>query len=388
MEKKYLLYIDTLGFADLVEDEMKVRRLYHIIENLNAHIHDSFRVIVFSDTILIYNAVEPIDDKDHRYLVMFLIEFVQDLLYRIIGKGYFFRAVLIYGEFEHTKTNIEKFFGKALVDAYQKEKSINCTGLFIDNICQKYNSIFRVERYDKEFSFVFLNQSIERVIRDYGPLPIDPEFLFDTDYEWFLVRDVQMLKDIYTIMRTHKDPKVRKKMFATWKFYCKRYPDFVKKLIKSKFNLNVISNSPKWKKFTKSIRDGYRGYGVKVPTIEQFRKVINKARKAGRLAARKKYLEIHGSIESVPKFIAPCGGAMVVLDIDNRSLLGRFLLHLKTDTLKISIERARYFGGIILSIYGMHSWQERVVDEAAEQAAFEIIKKELNVDGYIHSYYS
>ena len=76
MKHKYLLYIDILGFADLVnESQADVRRLYKILEGLNCHKHDAFQVIVFSDTILIYNKFDTFLKHEHEYAVMFLIEF-------------------------------------------------------------------------------------------------------------------------------------------------------------------------------------------------------------------------------------------------------------------------------------------------------------------------
>ena len=191
MEKKYLLYIDILGFSELVkESEAKVRRLYRIIDSLNVHRHPSFKAIIFSDTILVYNVDDAFFKHDHEYLVMFLIEFAQNLLYQSVGRNYYFRAVLVYGEFEHKSLrNTEQFFGNALIDAYVKQKSVKCTGLFIDNHCHTYNDIFPVERYDKNLSFVYLNQSLEELHRgELGPIPVDADLLYQTDYQWYLAK--------------------------------------------------------------------------------------------------------------------------------------------------------------------------------------------------------
>ena len=88
MKNKYLLYLDILGFSQLVEHSPKtIREIYKIIDSLNVHTHDVFHTIVFSDTILVYNKVAPGSRDDHEYLVMNSIEFAQDLLYRFIGCG-------------------------------------------------------------------------------------------------------------------------------------------------------------------------------------------------------------------------------------------------------------------------------------------------------------
>lgn len=57
MSDRFLLYIDILGFSNMVRDEpRKVVRVYEILDTLNVHNQSDFKVIVFSDTILIYNS--------------------------------------------------------------------------------------------------------------------------------------------------------------------------------------------------------------------------------------------------------------------------------------------------------------------------------------------
>jgi hypothetical protein len=60
MPDKYLLYIDILGFSDLVQnDPHQIERIYGVLDSLNVHRHDVFRTIVFSDTVLVYNRLTP-----------------------------------------------------------------------------------------------------------------------------------------------------------------------------------------------------------------------------------------------------------------------------------------------------------------------------------------
>ena len=100
MPSKYLLYIDLLGFSDLVLKRGAVSRLYNIINSLNAHKHHAFRTIAFSDTLLVYNTYDPVSEHDRHYIVMFMCEFAQDLFYRLIGRNLYFRAYLTKGEFK------------------------------------------------------------------------------------------------------------------------------------------------------------------------------------------------------------------------------------------------------------------------------------------------
>ena len=95
MAKKYLLYVDILGFGSIVKnDPEKVERIYGILDSLNAHKHDVFKTIVFSDTVLVYSDDTPTDrPEDHEYLVWYSIEFAEDLHHRLTGQDVYFRAV-------------------------------------------------------------------------------------------------------------------------------------------------------------------------------------------------------------------------------------------------------------------------------------------------------
>ena len=240
---KYLLYIDILGFSNLVfESEKRVIELYNIIDSLNCHNHDAFKTIVFSDTMLVYNIDYHGIEADDRYLVMFLIEFAQNLLYQTIGKDYYFRATLVYGEFIHsTPDKVERFYGKALIDAYNKEKQIIGTGLYIDDRCNKYNNIFKTEKYNNDLSFVYLTQSMDRILMGYlGDFPYSKFLTKDMDMFYGLKKDIKMFKTIYYLKDNHPDPKVRAKHQSTWSFYEKRYSTILKGFVDSDFKIKKI----------------------------------------------------------------------------------------------------------------------------------------------------
>jgi hypothetical protein len=56
MSNRCLLYIDVLGFSQMIEcDPRKVALVYSILDDLNVHRHNAFKAIAFSDTILAYN---------------------------------------------------------------------------------------------------------------------------------------------------------------------------------------------------------------------------------------------------------------------------------------------------------------------------------------------
>lgn len=249
MSQRYILYIDVLGFSEMVKSSpSKIGELYKIIDSLNVHRHDVFKTIVFSDTILVYNDTEPKSGHDHAYLVRYSCEFAQDLVYRTIKTNVHFRAVLRYGEFDHYHLqHIECFFGTGLIDAYLKEKEIACTGLFIDKSCERYNLIFPISKYDDDVSFVYLNQSLERLnLISQGMLPVDPYYLNYADEFPWLVWEVMYLKNIHDLMINHREPKVRAKFLMAWQFYRLRYPDLLHEFQQSNFSLKVICPSYDW----------------------------------------------------------------------------------------------------------------------------------------------
>jgi hypothetical protein len=155
--KKYFLYVDILGFSSLVTQD-RVGDLYHRLDSLNAHSHSSFSTIVFSDTIVIYNKDDlDWDERDKTALVSRLCEFAADLFYRLISQDIHFRAYICCGEFAHSKMHhIEAFYGRALIQSYQREREIQCTGLFIDNELVPYVEIFVTDKYDDRSHYVHL----------------------------------------------------------------------------------------------------------------------------------------------------------------------------------------------------------------------------------------
>lgn len=249
MSTKYLLYIDILGFSDLVKtDPIQVERIYGVLDSLNVHSHHAFRTIVFSDTVLVYNRFDPkpSDVKEHEYLVWYLIEFAEDLHHRLTGQGLYFRAVLVSGEFQHyALENIDCFFGKALIEAHTREKTIPSVGLFIDTGCNQYNRYFRTEHFGNRLHFVHLNRSVESLQNETnGELPVEANLL-DDNYP-YLAWQVRFLSDIHTMKQNHPDPIVRTKFLTAWDFYIRRYPKLLKALEVGGFDMKVFNPMYDW----------------------------------------------------------------------------------------------------------------------------------------------
>lgn len=259
VNERFLLYIDILGFAEMARRQpRKVARVYSILDSLNVHRHSAFKTIVFSDTVLVYNPNLATTDEKRNYLVWYLIEFAEDLHHRLTGQDIFFRSVLTSGAFSHYPLqHIQCFFGEALVNAYLREKKIPSIGLFIEDRCQKYNKYFQVAAFDDEYSFVYLNRSLDSLDQlASGHYPYrNPELEAQAPYAPWQVR---FLRDVYENMRNHRDPSVRVKFLTAWDFYAKRYPAMTQALSSGAFSLSSLGGPGAWKseslKMEKSIK--------------------------------------------------------------------------------------------------------------------------------------
>ncbi|NBV25550.1 MAG: hypothetical protein EBS05_27035, partial [Proteobacteria bacterium] len=245
MKSRYLLYIDILGFSDLVNKHPeKIAPLYHIISRMRAHEHGDFQTIVFSDTVIVYNRSVPRIGYDHAYLVMFLCEFAQHLLFMLRGTGVYFRGLVTFGEFEHYRLGkAECFYGKELIDAYQREKQIKSIGLFIDSYCQRKNIVFDTTPLNEELQFVFITQNIGRLEKvSMGGFPLNPILLESMDI-YNLTYEIDWLADVYQNATAHELPDVKAKFQAAWSFYRKTYPRATQALELNAFSPHFICPS-------------------------------------------------------------------------------------------------------------------------------------------------
>ncbi len=239
---KYLLYIDILGFKDaVVNNHNKVEIIYDHINNLNVHNHEAFATIVFSDTILVYNKVDPKNDSEHQYLSMFSCEFAQDLLYRCIGEEIFFRAILDYGEFSHNKLkNIESYYGNSLIKCYMIEKKIQSIGLFITTEAKQYQNIFKMAKFHDDLYFVFLQQNLERFHESYKIGIDDYNFYESTGMFSDMKKDAEILKEIYYMSKSSVDPNIRIKHLQYFDLYRSEFRKTIDTLEMNDFDVSKI----------------------------------------------------------------------------------------------------------------------------------------------------
>ena len=200
IDKRYLLYIDILGFTELVQAGFKrVDELYKVINQLNAHHHYAFHVICFSDTLLVYNVIDPMNSQDEKGIVGFLIEFARDLMYRLTKEEINFRAIIVYDEFKHYyQDKIECYYGNALIKCYNYEKQVNGIGLFIDKHIANLAHAPKVS-YDDQLDFICLLVSIPKVslyFPNLGDTLISKEEIEESDQFISIKVEMRILKQL------------------------------------------------------------------------------------------------------------------------------------------------------------------------------------------------
>lgn len=252
-EDRLFLYVDILGFSNLIKNTEKVDRLFCIIDSCQFHKDSNYRCLVFSDTILVYNTNVCLGDGYKSIEVMFLLELAQDLFLRLSGEDVFFRAIITEGPFKVKKlTNIQAFYGEALVEAHNDEKAINCIGLFLDPSLRRLNKHFQTKIYSSEYDFVYLSPMVSRFespknlsepikSKTITTYPIRPEAITDFGGENQLYKELVTIIQIFKNIKKSKDERVKGKYQNAWRMYQCAYPELTEIIARRSFDLNMIS---------------------------------------------------------------------------------------------------------------------------------------------------
>lgn len=182
-EGRLIAFFDILGFKNLVRDG----EAFLVAEVLSAFIrtateakkwNSDFGLISFSDTIVLYT--KPLGRQ--RGLCEDLIALSRELMIQMLRQEIFVRGVLHYGEFfcDHVSgTDFEMYYGKALVDTSEAEKTENIIGLFMlpeaarclfdESQSVKFlcNDFYKNEYWVQDSEHVYINlfQSILNVLK-------------------------------------------------------------------------------------------------------------------------------------------------------------------------------------------------------------------------------
>lgn len=255
MKNTLFLYLDILGFSKLVETPDRVDQIFKALDAAALHRDSNFRALAFSDTLLAYHLHDDLKGYTKANELMFLIELVQDIFLKLIGSGVHFRAIITEGAFNYSQLrHMQAYYGKALIEASQKEKEIKGIGLYLDKRLEKYNQVFRYHPFSPEYHFICLTHTLtiltpkKHEVFEGSEIFVDPDFpipgevLTFQDLQFMVYPEILHLKEVFGLKDSHPLPEVRAKYLAAWRMYEHAYPKLVKSLEASNFGLNGVAD--------------------------------------------------------------------------------------------------------------------------------------------------
>lgn len=133
--KRFILYIDILGFKELLKN-LTPESIYNIVDsslqirNNFDEIQNNFSVIYFSDTIIFYRN----ENGYNRKTFLDIITVAETIFVALLARRIPIRGVITYGEFNvnsDSSNKYEIFFGDALIEAYELERKENWIGVTV-----------------------------------------------------------------------------------------------------------------------------------------------------------------------------------------------------------------------------------------------------------------
>ncbi len=223
---KAFLYIDILGFENLVRtNPNKVDQVFKIFDSLKLHNHYALQTIVFSDTILVFNKDESLTTD---YYCTYLVEYSQELFYRLSAINVYFKGILTFGEFHFSQMkNIQAYYGLALIDTYNDEATLEGFGLYVDRRLSNEIIVFDKVPFTEKYDFVLLCQSLKNLYTTTeGVLPIDINLLSETDSFYRIDEDLRFFREIDYLKQNHPVEKIRAKYQIVYNIYKTDLPLF------------------------------------------------------------------------------------------------------------------------------------------------------------------
>ena len=240
--KRAFLYIDILGFGELVKSKsVKIDEIFKIFDKLNVFKHDSFQVIVFSDTILVFNKEE---NWSKDYFITYLIEYAQELFYKLSSINIYFKGIITFGEFNFKELkNFQSYYGETLNETYKDEAELDGFGLYINKKLDKKVIVFDKVSFNEKYDYILLCQSyINLYDQTNGNLPIGLDILTETDTFFRIEEDLRFFREIEYLKNNHCSKRVRHKYQIVYDIYKDRTKEFFEKFENEGFIPSVINS--------------------------------------------------------------------------------------------------------------------------------------------------
>lgn len=241
--KRAFLYIDILGFESLVKSKSKkVDEIFKIFDGLNVFKHNSLQVVVFSDTILVFNKE---DNWSKDYFITYLIEYAQELFYKLSWINVYFKGVITFGEFNYNlHENFQAYYGETLIETYKDEANLDGFGLYINKELNEEVIIFDTVPFNEKYDFVMLCQSyINLYDTTNGSLPVKIDMFTETDTYFRIDEDLRFFREIEFIKNNYPSEKIRNKYKIVYDIYKNRTKEFFEKFEKEGFIPFVLNSN-------------------------------------------------------------------------------------------------------------------------------------------------
>lgn len=236
------LYIDILGFSEMVQKQpCKIEKIFQIIDRLSVYKHYAFETIVFSDTILVFNKKY---NAPNHYYVTYLIEFAQQLFYKLLSIDVYFKGLITYGEFNFkSMNNIQAYWGEALIETYNDANLLQGLGLFVNKkLSVDIVTFDKLDNIDSKYDYILLCQSYINLYKSTkGKLPIEIEILYETDEYNQIDEDMSFFREIRYVKDNCTVHKITNKYLVVYMWYKNyTYPLF-KQLEDGNFSPSVLN---------------------------------------------------------------------------------------------------------------------------------------------------
>ena len=226
--KRAFIYIDILGFENLVrKNPTKVDNIFEIFDSLKVYKNFALQTVVFSDTILIFNKDESLSTD---YYCTYLVEYTQELFYRLSAINIYFKGILTFGEFNFSQmTNFQAYYGLAFIEAYKDEKTLEGFGLYVNKNLSNEIVVFDKIPFTEKYEFILLCQSLKNLYSTTkGVLPVTINILSETDDYYRIDEDLRFFREIEYLKQNHPVEEVKSKYQKVYDIYKTELPLFFK----------------------------------------------------------------------------------------------------------------------------------------------------------------
>jgi hypothetical protein len=159
-----------------------------------------------------------------------LVEYSQELFYKLSAINIYFKGILTFGEFNFSKmTNINAYYGYALIDTYKDESDLEGFGLYVNKRLSNEIITFDKVSFTEKYDFILLCQSLKNLYSTTeGVLPIDCNLLYETDTYHRIDEDLRFFREIYFLKQNHPIERVKTKYQKVYDIYKTELPLFFK----------------------------------------------------------------------------------------------------------------------------------------------------------------